>query len=221
MTPTVQTENPFNIPKILKKDNPENQIPHPQAARFDSMELKGGNLKRDSADKAGRASPFLVGASELPVHGNQAFKPKPPAPTHAKILAILEKCQGLSPRLGEPSAKGEQAGILYRRHCYDLVESLAIPRGLDIFYAVQGRYLASVDRHREANRYFTLLYQKEPTSFEGNYLFINNLANLGEIEMAQELLVFYQDQGHRKKLKLSQKQQLDALQESLRQQESP
>jgi hypothetical protein len=218
---TVETENPFNIPKTKLRQAPVKSEFNPQSQRFDSVPLEDSDLKRDDSDITGRGSPFLVGASDLPKDGHQTFKPKIPPPTHAKILAILEKCKGLAPQLGEKSEKGEKAGDLYRRHCFDLVESLAIPRGLDIFYSVQGSYLASVGRHREANHYFTLLYQKEPTSFEGNYLFINNLANLGETEMAQELLVFYQDQGNRKNLDQSQKQRLDALQESLRQQLGP
>jgi hypothetical protein len=131
------------------------------------------------------------------------------------MLLTLDKCKKLAPWIEEGTQRGEQARKLYSSHCFELVDHLAWQYGLDMFYPIHAGYLSTKGMHQKANQYYTSYYQKQPDDFEPNYLLIRNLADLGELEMAEEMFVFYTHNHKQQELQPDQRKKLELLKNRL------
>ncbi len=161
-------------------------------------------------------SPFLVPESALPIVAPQTHKPVDlDEKSTPRVAALLNKCVKLGAYFKQDSPDQQRALELYQIHCSEVVEQIAIPQKLDLLYWVQAKYLEIHGKYREANRYHTLLYQMNPQDFSTTLDFIQNLKNLGEAEMAVDLLGFFQESPAGRILEDEQRRILQELETDL------
>jgi hypothetical protein len=114
-----------------------------------------------------------------------------------RLFSLLEKCQLIGAHLEDHGEKADKARKLYGEHCFQVLDAMVIEQELDVFYLLQAKYLSFNGRHAEAGRYITQNYQLNPHDFETNHIFIRNLFELGQADIARELYSFFmQNEAH-------------------------